>query len=224
MPNRTVTSVYTHPDSSNVALVTFSGFGAGKVYKTTNGGQSWNNISGNLPDSPTNDVLIYHPGYATSVYLVAMDVGVFMTNNYGNNWIELAQGLPNTVAIHLDYNQTANKVRIGTHGRGVYEISGLVTGIVNVNNLTPKKYSLSQNYPNPFNPSTLIKFSILNNENVKLKVYDLLGKEITTLVNNHLTTGTYDVNFDGSNLNSGVYVYRIETDNFTDSKKMILIK
>ena len=224
MPNRTVTSVYAHPDSSNVALVTFSGFGAGKVYKTTNGGSSWSDISGNLPDSPTNDVLIYYPGYATSVYLAAMDVGVFMTNNYGNTWVELAQGLPNTVAIHLDYNQTANKVRIGTHGRGVYEISGLVTGIVNINNQIPKKYSLSQNYPNPFNPSTLIRFSIMNDENVRLKVYDLLGKEITTLVNKRLTTGTYDVNFDGSRLNSGVYIYRIETDNFSDSKKMILIK
>ena len=224
MPNRTVTSVYAHPDSSNVALVTFSGFGAGKVYKSTNGGSSWNDISGNLPDSPTNDVLIYYPGYATSVYLVAMDVGVFMTNNYGNTWVELAQGLPNTVAIHLDYNQTANKVRIGTHGRGVYEISGLVTGIVNINNQIPKKYSLSQNYPNPFNPSTMISFSIMNDENVRLKVYDLLGKEIATLVNKRLTTGTYDVNFDGSNLNSGVYIYRIETDNFSNSKKMILIK
>ncbi|MFC2092694.1 T9SS type A sorting domain-containing protein, partial [Bacteroidota bacterium] len=224
MPNRTVTSVYAHPDSSNVALVTFSGFGAGKVYKTTNGGSSWNNISGNLPDSPTNDVLIYHPGYATSVYLAAMDVGVFMTNNYGNTWVELAQGLPNTVAIHLDYNQTANKVRIGTHGRGVYEISGLVTGIVNMNNQIPKKYSLSQNYPNPFNPSTLIRFTIMNDKNVRLKVYDLLGKEITTLVNKRLITGTYDVNFDGSRINSGIYIYRIETDNFSDSKKMILIK
>ena len=224
MPSRTVKSIYIHPDSSNVVLVTFSGFGSGKVYKTTNGGQTWNNISGNLPDSPANDVLIYYPGYATSVYLVAMDIGVFMTNDYGNSWIELAQGLPNTVAIHLDYNQTANKVRIGTHGRGVYEITGLVTGIVNINNQTPEKYTLSQNYPNPFNPTTLIRFSILGNENVKLKVYNLLGKEIATLVNKNLNAGTYDINFDGSKLSSGVYIYKIETDNFTDSKKMILKK
>ena len=69
MPNRTITSINVHPDSANVAIVTFSGFGAGKIYKTTNGGTTWFNMSGNLPDSPTNDGMIYHPGYSTSYYL-----------------------------------------------------------------------------------------------------------------------------------------------------------
>ena len=121
MPNRTITSIHVHPDSSNVVLVTFSGFGAGKVYRSTNGGASWVNISGNLPDSPANDVLIYHPGAPTNTYLVATDVGVFVSNDFGASWAELADGLPNTVAMHLDYNQLTNKIRIGTHGRGVYE-------------------------------------------------------------------------------------------------------
>ncbi len=121
MPTRTITSVYVHPDSANVVLVTFSGFGAGKVYRSSNGGTTWNNISGNLPDTPTNDVLIYHPGVATSTYLAATDVGVFVSDDYGASWTELANGLPNTVAIHLDYNELTNKIRVGTHGRGVYE-------------------------------------------------------------------------------------------------------
>lgn len=121
MPNRTITSIYVHPDSPNVVLVTFSGFGAGKIYRSTNGGTSWANISGNLPDTPVNDVFIYHPGVSTNTYLAATDVGVFVSNDFGASWSELADGLPNTVAIHLDYNQPANKIRIGTHGRGVYE-------------------------------------------------------------------------------------------------------
>jgi len=121
LPVRTITSVYVHPDSSNVAIITFSGFGAGKIYKTTNTGASWFDISGNLPDSPANDGLIYYPGFATSAYLIGMDNGVYVTTNYGSSWSELADGLPNTVAMHLDYNLSGNKLRIGTHGRGVYE-------------------------------------------------------------------------------------------------------
>jgi hypothetical protein len=123
LPARTITTVSVHPDSSNVVLVTFSGFGAGKVYRSTNTGTTWTDVSGNLPDTPVNDILIFHPGVATSTYLVATDVGVFISSNFGSTWSELADGLPNTVAIHLDYNQLTNKIRIGTHGRGVYETS-----------------------------------------------------------------------------------------------------
>ncbi len=224
MPNRSITSVYIHPDSSNVAIVTFSGFGAGKIYKTTNGGTNWNNISSNLPDSPVNDGMIYYPGYNTSYYLVAMDIGVFMTSNWGVNWIELADGLPNTVAMHLDYNLLGNKIRIGTHGRSVYEISGYLTNIVNYNNEIPKKFELAQNYPNPFNPNTRIKFSIINKSFVSLDVYNILGKKVNQLVNNNLDAGSYEINFDGNNLPSGIYIYKLTTNNFSQSKKMILTK
>ncbi|MBS1517991.1 MAG: hypothetical protein JSS91_07880 [Bacteroidetes bacterium] len=122
LPGNTITSISVHPDSSNVAVITFSGFGSGKIYKTTNTGGSWTNITGNLPDSPVNTAVIYHPGYPTSVYFCGSDIGVFVTHNYGQTWQELANGLPNTVAIHLDHHLATNKLRIGTHGRGVFEI------------------------------------------------------------------------------------------------------
>jgi len=93
----------------------------------------------------------------------------------------------------------------------------------------PTKYNLSQNYPNPFNPSTTIQYSIPNNvkgetSNVKLIVYDILGREITTLVNENKSAGNYEVKFDASNFSSGLYFYRISAGNFVDLKKMILIK
>ncbi|MCX7833034.1 MAG: T9SS type A sorting domain-containing protein [Ignavibacteria bacterium] len=222
-PNRTITSINIHPDSSNVAIVTFSGFGAGKIYKTTNTGNSWFNVSGDLPDSPTNDGMFYYPGFATSIMLVGMDIGVFMSSNYGTNWIELAQGLPNTVAIHLDYNQLSGKLRIGTHGRGVYELSGALNILSNKSGI-PENYSLSQNYPNPFNPNTKIQFSIPKSEYVTLSVYDILGREIKNLVNKKLDAGNYEINFTAENLNSGVYFYKIVAGNYTESKKMLLVK
>lgn len=122
LPDNIITSVSIHPDSSQTAILTFSGFGNGKIFKTTNGGAGWNNITGNLPDSPANDALFYYPGMSTALYFLANDVGVFVTNNSGQSWTELANGLPNTVVMHLDYHQSSNKLRAGTHGRGVYEI------------------------------------------------------------------------------------------------------
>lgn len=121
LPNRTITSIYVHPEFSNIVLVTFSGFGAGKVYRSTNTGSTWTDISGNLPDTPINDLLIFYPNYSTGTYVVATDVGVFITQNFGASWYELADGLPNTVAMHLDYHLASGKLRVGTHGRGVYE-------------------------------------------------------------------------------------------------------
>ena len=88
----------------------------------------------------------------------------------------------------------------------------------------PNYYSLSQNYPNPFNPSTSIKFTMPQGDNVKLVIFDILGREVKTLVNEFRNSGTYEVNFDASLLASGVYFYRLEAGEFTDTKRMLLVK
>lgn len=101
---------------------------------------------------------------------------------------------------------------------------GILVGIEPYINETPSKFELSQNYPNPFNPSTNIKFSLLHNDNVTLKIYDMLGKEIQVLISGYHKAGTYNVNFDGSNLPSGIYFYTLQTSEFTQTKKMMLVK
>jgi len=101
---------------------------------------------------------------------------------------------------------------------------GAITGVNPVNNTVPEVYSLSQNYPNPFNPSTNIKFSIPQAGNVKMVVFDVLGREVTTLVNEFRQAGNYVVDFNASLLSSGVYFYRIDAGNFTETKKMLLVK
>lgn len=88
----------------------------------------------------------------------------------------------------------------------------------------PEVYSLEQNYPNPFNPSTSIQFGIPENAFVSLKIYDVLGKEVVTLMNEEMNAGTYEVNFNASALSSGVYFYKLETGNFVQSRKMVLMK
>jgi len=232
LPLRTVTGFHIHPDSSQTALVTFSGFGTGHIYKTTDHGITWLDISGNLPDVPVNDGMFYYPGYPTPALLAASDVGVFISNDYGNSWQELADGLPNTVSMHLDHNRLENKIRVATHGRGVWEYNGSIISVTKIETSVPREFSLFQNYPNPFNPVTKIKFQIPLSRGVSegrgvlssLIIFDALGREIKTLVDQHLNPGTYEVNWDASNYPSGVYVYKLTSGDFTYSKKMILIK
>ena len=96
-------------------------------------------------------------------------------------------------------------------------------GIHNQNELA-ESYSLTQNYPNPFNPTTNINFSIPKSQNVSLKFYNSMGQEVATYVDAFLEAGIYNVDFDGSNLSSGIYFYTLKTDNFVDTKKMMLVK
>lgn len=101
---------------------------------------------------------------------------------------------------------------------------GSVTGINTGGAFTPLKYELTQNYPNPFNPTTNISYQIAKNSLVTLKIYDVLGKEIATLVNEELNAGNHEVSFDASGIPSGVYFYKITAGAFTDTKRMILLK
>lgn len=97
-------------------------------------------------------------------------------------------------------------------------------GITPIGTNIPDKFELSQNYPNPFNPYTKIDLKIMNSGPVSLKVYDMLGREVYTLINENLNAGAYTVTFDASSLNSGIYIYRLIANGFTDTKKMILVK
>jgi len=88
----------------------------------------------------------------------------------------------------------------------------------------PTGFALSQNFPNPFNPTTSIKFNVGERANVTLKVFDMLGREVATLVNEVKESGSYDVNFDAAKLASGTYVYKLTAGNFVETKKMVLLK
>ena len=97
-------------------------------------------------------------------------------------------------------------------------------GVSHINNLIPDEFVLSQNYPNPFNPETKIAYSIPVKGHVSLKIYNSIGKEVASLVNRSQNSGNYEVRFDGASLNSGVYFYKIQVNDFVQTKKMILLK
>jgi hypothetical protein len=156
--------------------------------------------------------------------------------NTGGNW-SLGQTITKTVSTTLDTSWVASNCDFAVI---IFLTSGSLSttsyvqqtkkepvipvGITSGGNEIPFKYSLYQNYPNPFNPSTNIKFSIPENEKVSVKVFDILGNEAAILWDGFLKAGIYNVEFDGSNLSSGVYFLRLTADNFSDTKKMILMK
>jgi hypothetical protein len=106
------------------------------------------------------------------------------------------------------------KIRVGAFITAIQPVSGEV----------PNDYSLSQNYPNPFNPTTNIKFALPKNGIVSVKIYDILGNLVNTIYDGYKAAGYYNASFDGSNLSSGIYFYKISSGNFSDTKKMVLIK
>jgi hypothetical protein len=121
---------------------------------------------------------------------------------------------------YIDYN---NPVAQTARANVCFVINSKVTGI-NSGNVIPAKYSLSQNYPNPFNPITKINFSIPKQGLVNLKIYDVLGREVKSLVNEIKAPGTYSVDFNAVELSSGIYFYRLESNEYKDIKRMVLIK
>jgi len=111
-----------------------------------------------------------------------------------------------------------------------FTLNDLYTVDVDDESTLPKEFALAQNYPNPFNPSTTIKYEIpsvasgFSLSNVTLKVYDILGREVATLVNQQQKAGYYEVNWDAGNNSSGIYFYKLHAGSFVETKKMILLR
>jgi len=229
LPYRWVTRVTIHNDSANVCYVTLSGYKVDSlgshIYRTSNYGSSWQSISGNLPNAPVNDVIL---GFTEGTLYIGTDVGVMTTTNYGVSWFVLDTGIPSSVPCHdLTLHQSTGKLVVWTHGRSAYSTS-IPVGISNIGEIA-KEFMLYQNYPNPFNPETKIRFSlpgpsIKRAQAVKLVIFDILGRELKTLVNEQLQPGTYEIDFDATYLASGVYFYRLISEGYSLTRTMMLIK
>ena len=233
---RWISRVETDPLDANTMYVLRTGFSPGnKLYKTTDLGQTWINISGNLPDLPCNDIFI-HP-YQTDSIFVANDIGVYMTTNGGTNWAYASEGIPFVPCIDFDFVtiDSVGYLRVAPHGQSAFQTDFPVT--VEEQKLVselPTSFALLQNYPNPFNPTTTIRWQLAEGSEAKLKVYDILGREVATLVNEYRPTGKYETEFSAGggsayggnayNQPSGVYFYQLRAGSFVETKKMMLMK
>ena len=158
----------------------------------------------------------------------------FLLKDSVNSWQSLSNGFPHTFTTSLAISPQG-KLFAGTQDYGIYRTSTYlkkrISTIYTQNDTLPPvplpvitDYNLFQNYPNPFNSTTTIKYQLPKSGQVMLKIYDMLGKEVATLVNEEKVTEKYEVNFNASSLASGVYIYRLNVNDFVNVKKMVLLK
>jgi photosystem II stability/assembly factor-like uncharacterized protein len=211
-------------DNTNdaVCYATITGTGGIHVWKTTNSGVNWTNITGNLPNIAANSIVLRT---ATSrMIFVGTDIGVFQSTNEGTNWVSFNTGLPAVQVYDMKYKQTVGLILIATHGRGCWTFDLNTAVGIDPFGQIPKQYQLSQNYPNPFNPTTNIEFDLPKYGFVTLEIFDVNGRSIDKLVNTNMNAGHYQIKWDATNFASGVYFYKIVVDNFKDVKRMLLLK
>jgi len=197
---------------------------AGRIVKTTNAGGNWTLLTTGTTES------------MFGIYFINMNTGyacgnagkIIVTTDAGATWFPQASGTTDILTSVWFTSATTgyistwfSKILKTTNGGFVF--------VEPISSEVPDKFSLEQNYPNPFNPSTKIKFAVPSDvrsekSNVKLVVYDVLGNEITTLVNEKLAPGTYEVTWDAANHPSGVYFYQLKAGDFSETKRMTLVK
>lgn len=148
--------------------------------------------------------------------------GVYLSTNNGINWIWRSEGFETTDIFSL---LVAGDYIYAGAGNTVWKrlLSELI-GIKTINSSIPERYNLYQNYPNPFNPETKIKFQVSENENIKITIFNALGQEVKIILNSRVNPGTYEIDYNADNLNSGVYYYKMQAGDFSQTNKMVLVK
>lgn len=207
--------------------------------RSINGGLSWEADTRLTNNSDSS----YYP----SIYSSGSNVHVVWQDYRNGNWeiyykistdggvswsadTRLTNNSASSINPSVTVSNTSVYIAWSDNRDGNYEVyfkrnpTGNPLGINIISSEIPEKFSLSQNYPNPFNPTTHVRFEISDLRFVKLIIFDNIGREISTLVNEHLQPGTYEVEWDGSNYSSGVYYYKLVAGEFIETKKMILIK
>jgi hypothetical protein len=216
---------YLSEDASDIEIVnenTAFICGIHLLLKTTDKGNTWDYIalndvgadSSHMTISFYNETLGYIGDFFTGV--------IYVTTDGGANWTKDYTFQEKYNLYCSDFNKDG-EIYFGTNNGTILKWSNPSVSVENTPGLV-NSYSLEQNYPNPFNPSTSISFSIAGGGLVTLKVYDVLGREAATLVNEELTAGSHSVKFNASELSSGIYFYTLTSGNYVSTRKMVLLK
>ncbi|HSL89269.1 MAG TPA: T9SS type A sorting domain-containing protein, partial [Ignavibacteriaceae bacterium] len=190
-----------------------------KTLHTTNGGIDWTEINIGGKDIYFSNNL---NGIIVNYYSLGSDI--FITKDGGNNWI--LQPRVTDQYLYTAFADSDGFWGAGMSGTILYSNDPVITGMEDLLNFgtNVNDYTLSQNYPNPFNPSTKISWQSPVGGWQTLKVYDILGNEVATLVNEYKDAGYHEIEFNAAELSSGVYFYRIQIEDFIETKKMLLIR
>ena len=196
----------------------------GTILRTNDGGTNWALQSSGITKELVS-VSFSDSNNGTVVGFGELDESIILrTTNGGTTW-GLQQSEANHWLLAVSFIDANNGTTVGGDGTILHTTNGGVTFVEEEQiDEVPREFLLSQNYPNPFNPTTKLSYSITQSGLVTLKVYDVLGTEIETLVNEEKSVGTYELNWNAANLPSGVYFYRLQAGSFVQTRKMILLK
>ncbi|MGE5314343.1 MAG: T9SS type A sorting domain-containing protein [Acidobacteriota bacterium] len=199
--------------------VLYAGTYGGGVYRSTDRGDTWNQVSAGLPyHSDVTAVAVA----GSKIIACVPDSGIYLSTNEGYSWsyAGTAYSRVNTLVIQ------GGNIYAGTNSTGLWKrpLSELVTSAGTVETVIPRAFSLSQNYPNPFNPSTTISFDLPARSTISLTIFNALGQEIARLASESLPAGSYQRMWNAAGFPSGVYFYRLQADDFTETKRLLLLK
>jgi len=210
----------------------------GTILRSTNWGGTWSVNLQFLTIEHLRSIDMFSDGFNTKVTIcgefntkvtICGDHGKIMTSNdNGFTFIDQLNGegrhMYGVSLLSITDGITVGEIGSATSGAMYVTSANGIVGISNISSEIPGSFTLEQNYPNPFNPVTNIKFSLPVSEQVKLSVFDMTGREVKTLVNTKLNAGSYEYQFDAFGLSSGVYIYKLVSNSFSQTKKMTLIK
>jgi hypothetical protein len=238
--NGYVSGISVDPYNGNKVMVSFSSYETKSIHYSENGGDSWTDVSGNLEENPSGSgsgpsvrsvfIFAVKGGYR---YFAATSTGLYSTSILdGTSTVwkqEGAETIGNVVVDKVTGRASDGYLAIATHGNGIYTARFGSDQLAVDDSNFPSVFELNQNYPNPFNPITTISFNLKQSGLVSLKVYDLIGEEVATLVNGYQESGFRQAIWSGKDGNgnampSGIYFYRLEVNGLILTKKMQLLK
>jgi hypothetical protein len=160
----------------------------------------------------------------TDIFAGTNGSGVFLTSNNGVSWTSINTGLTNAFVLSLV--RCGATLLAGVHGSGVWKrpLLEVTTPVDRPANNLPQQFRLDQNYPNPFNPATTITYTVGRTSRVSLRVFNLVGKEVATLLDETQSAGHHEVVFDATNFPSGMYLYQLHAGQLTGTRRMVILK
>lgn len=212
LPKRWITRVVAHPTNEQFVLVCLSGYrhadDLAHVYLSTDKGQNWQNVGGNLPDVPVNDLII-DPADANNAWYIGTDVGVFGTKDGGIDWQPCNMGLPTAPVTDLTFHAPSRTLAAATFGRSMFRAELPVPS----STLNAQKIEQVQINPSPFTEKSLVSFSTFEKQTAKLELFDLSGKRLRTLFAGELPAGKQSFELEGNGLSAGIYLLKMTGKN-----------
>jgi len=233
--NSFVSSIAIDRKNADNVLVAFANYNVQSLFYSSNGGSSWTPVSGNLEEHSDGTgngpacrtVAILHSGDGI-IYLAGTSTGLYSTSSLdGMNTIwtlEGANSIGNNIVNMIDTRESDGMVAVATCGHGMFSGQYEPANSVSDGKDNSDFIVLEQNFPNPFNSKTNIRFQVVKSGFVNLTVFDIFGKRVSTLINEYKAPGSYSVDFDGTNLANGIYYYKMNTGEFVESRKFVIVK